>query len=143
MNEIYESRDFYKPIVTPFDVEMALNESSSTPNDFTYDYNAFLSKATEVKGGNVEEKLDVSLLSGNIRNLSRKNEECGESDEKTNDIALRSDGTLALNSSYGAGFLANRSWKGLEQNLGRNDAKVAEEGRSGIASNYENEFANC
>lgn len=139
MNEIYESRDFYKPIVTPYDIEMALNDNNFDTNNFTYDFNSFLSKTSQVVENLNEDKLDVSLLTGHIRNLNKKIDENIENDERTNDLAVRNDGTLALNSSYGAGFLANRSWKGLEQNLGKNDVKLAEEGRSGVAQSYQNE----
>lgn len=37
-------------------------------------------------------------------------------------------------------FLQNRSWVGLEQNLGQTEVSKAVEGKKGIAANYEDEF---
>lgn len=37
-------------------------------------------------------------------------------------------------------FLKNRTWTGLEQNLGQTEVTKAIEGRKGIASNYEDEI---
>lgn len=134
MNEIYESRDFYKPIVTPYDVESALNPQVKDLK-FSYDYNTILNQSQ--LDPDLESKLpanDVSLLTGHIRSRldSKPEDGCKE-------LAAKADGTLALNNSHGAGFLASKSWKGLEQNLGENEPEIAEEGRRGIASGYQNE----
>lgn len=60
-------------------------------------------------------------------------------EDESKKLATKTDGTLALNNSHGAGFLASKSWRGLEQNLGENEPEIAEEGRRGIASGYQNE----
>jgi len=51
----------------------------------------------------------------------------------------RDDGLVVANVHTGAGYLQNRSWKGLEQNLGQTQVKKAGEGQRGIAMGYENE----
>ncbi|VEN44739.1 unnamed protein product [Callosobruchus maculatus] len=138
MSEIYDSRDFYQPIATPFDVEMALNHGS-TDIKFSYDYNRYFEHC-----GRIEDKEgsrcegDVSLLTNRIRGADGI-EDSGGGVNGNNQIMLRSDGTLALNTSYGAGFLADRTWKGLEQNLGGTDVEKAAEGRSGLAQKYDSE----
>ncbi|KAB0791422.1 hypothetical protein PPYR_03222 [Photinus pyralis] len=129
MNEIYDSREFYKPIVTPYDVEVALNEAA-TSHDFTYNYNDYLSDA-EIRP---KEDADVSLITGALRSSTLE-----ETAEESTEIAVRNDGTVALNTSFGAGFLAQRNWKGLEQNLGQDEVELASEGRRGIAQGYSNE----
>ncbi|XP_066144439.1 2-(3-amino-3-carboxypropyl)histidine synthase subunit 2 [Euwallacea fornicatus] len=142
MNEIYDSRDFYKPIVTPYDIEIALN-ADITDLNFTYDYNRYLSSLNDVNiiGKSVNET-DVSLLTGKLRSNVREetqefaNREMGSSKSQ---IALKGDGTLSVNSHFGAGYLNDLSWKGLEQNLGQTEVKLAEKGRTGIAQGYENE----
>ncbi|CAH0548955.1 unnamed protein product [Brassicogethes aeneus] len=134
MNEIYESRDYYKPIVTPYDVEVALNVNSKNLN-FTYDYNSFINDS-DLDSLEVNLEEDVSLLSGNVRRNKTDDEKMEDSEH--NLISLRAEGTVA-HSDHGAGFLASRSWRGLEQNLGGTDAKLAEEGRKGIAQGYSNE----
>ncbi|CAH1971071.1 unnamed protein product [Acanthoscelides obtectus] len=137
MNEIYDSRDFCQPIATPFDVEIALNNSLNNIT-FSYDYNHYIEhcKTIEGSGDSTECEPDVSLLTNRIRGADNVEDNCG-----SNQIMLRSDGTLALNTSYGAGFLADRTWKGLEQNLGNTEVEKATEGRRGLAQKYENE--NC
>lgn len=129
MNDVFENRDFYQPIVTPFDVEIALNNKPlDTP--FSYDYNHYLDFSEVINVPSETNESDVSLITGKLR---RNAEEVATDVE--NQVALKSEGTLALNSEY----LKQRSWRGLEQNLGRSEVKLAEEGRSGTAFGYENE----
>ncbi|KAL1502131.1 hypothetical protein ABEB36_007323 [Hypothenemus hampei] len=137
MNEIYDSRDFYKPIVTPFDVEIALNNTNGTNiNNFTFDYNFYLNKLENIDNVEKGNETDVSLLSGKLRSL--RNPE-SKLESESSQIALKSEGTLTTHSHFGAGYLQQRSWKGLEQNLGDTEVKLAEEGRTGIAQEYKNE----
>ena len=44
-----------------------------------------------------------------------------------------------LHQSGGGEFLQERSWRGLEQQLGETEVKDAVEGRPGIASGYQGE----
>ncbi|KAF2880158.1 hypothetical protein ILUMI_26021 [Ignelater luminosus] len=142
MNEIYESSDYYKPIVTPFDIELALNPQTNDLS-FSYDYNFYLPDGdiSECDLENIKkmDENDVSLITGKVR--CSKVEETTERSESVHakEIALRADGTLAVNTTFGAGFLQERSWKGLEQNLGVEVPELATEGRRGIAQGYQNE----
>lgn len=129
MNEIYENRDFYKPIVTVFDLEIALN-SNLQENNFTYDFNDVLGNDITIDS----DKSDVSLISGKIRNINPGIVEAVDSQ-----LVPRPEGKLALSDSHGAGFLSGRSWQGLEQDLGKTDVKLATKGRRGIALSYDNE----
>lgn len=140
MNDIYENRDFYKPIVTPFDIESALNSKLPSTIQFSYDYNKMLLLNPEIDDTIRQDQSDVSLLTGNIRYQGNNNDE-PITDEPTNvtDIAVRTDGKLQVNQNSGAGFLANRGWKGLQQDLGKDEVKLATKGRKGIAQGYENE----
>ncbi|XP_023029970.1 diphthamide biosynthesis 2 [Leptinotarsa decemlineata] len=140
MSEIYENRDFYKPIATPFDIEVALNADEDKPLEFSYDFNHFLHDKFETQNFENSKEVvgDVSLLSNKIRINS--NETTLLKSDAGSQVALKSDGTLSLSTSYGAGYLADRSWKGLEQNLGQTEPELAQEGRSGIAQKYKNEL---
>lgn len=142
MNEIYESSDYYKPIVTPFDIELALNPQTNNL-EFSYDYNFYLpdSDISESDLENIKrmDENDVSLITGKVR-CSKVEETTKSSDSMhAREVALRTDGTIALNTNSGAGFLQERSWKGLEQNLGVEVPELATEGRRGIAQGYQNE----
>jgi len=139
MNEIYDSREFYKPIVTPYDVEMALNANASDLQ-FSYDYNRYLNNLDDLNTIKMDDnETDVSLLSGKVRSNLPQEENQENAIKDSIQVALKCEGTLAVNSNFGAGFLNERSWKGLEQDLGRTEVKMAEEGRKGIATEYENE----
>ncbi|XP_065173505.1 2-(3-amino-3-carboxypropyl)histidine synthase subunit 2 [Atheta coriaria] len=131
MNDIFDSRDYYKPIVTPHDVETALN-----PNAAGVRYHDLTSLAENNDDlNNISVNVcDVSLLSGTVRTVEEV-----QPDENTNDtiISLRQDGSVAL--QYKDGHLSSRTWKGLEQNIGKTEVELASEGRKGIASGYETE----
>lgn len=134
MSEIYESRDFYKPIATPFDVEAALNLDPDKSTNFTLDYNAFLNDAKVVTCS----EPTVSLLTNKLR-ISKPEEHVKINNDTS--LAVKDVGTVALNNS-GAGYLLQRSWQGLEQNLGQTEAHLAKEGRDGIPLHYKNEENN-
>lgn len=142
MNDIFDSRDFYQPLVTPYDVEMALNTNSDRTN-FSYDFNSAIDFNVELNKTNIIDSLknDVSLLTGKIRNLESDDDVTiyNKDDNGDGTIAIKSDGMLAINYNYGAGYLNDRTWKGLEQNLGKNDVKLAVDGKKGIAQGYDNE----
>ncbi|KOC67399.1 Diphthamide biosynthesis protein 2 [Habropoda laboriosa] len=78
---------------------------------------------------------DVSLITGELRN-------CNESalcTDKMNALVINnSTGVVAIGKA-GAEFLHNRSWKGVEQRLGKDAVHSAEIGRSGLPNCYENE----
>ncbi|KAK4878417.1 hypothetical protein RN001_010923 [Aquatica leii] len=134
MNEIYDSRDFYKPIVTPYDMETALNPHWKDSH-FSYDFNSYLTDL-EISKEDVDNMLDdVSLITGKVRTSVKGMvvEDVGS------EVATRESGALALNTNFGAGFLSQRGWKGLEQNLGCDQPDTVSEGRRGIAQGYQNE----
>ena len=138
MSDVYDSREFFKPIVTPYDVEVALNPAAEELN-FSYDFNSYITtydlRENDVKY--IADSPDVSLITGNVRGYHRSDQSNGTNGERQ--ILKKLDGTVALNEQSGAGFLSTRTFQGLEQNLGRTEVKLAEEGRRGIAQKYLNE----
>ncbi|XP_030029165.2 2-(3-amino-3-carboxypropyl)histidine synthase subunit 2 isoform X1 [Manduca sexta] len=131
-NDLYSNRDFYKPIVYPYELEVALN--SNREPYFTHhvtDYDDLLpGKRHYCDIDHVKELTDVSLITGRIRETRIENNESGSQElaEKQN-WALESIGSN----------LQDRSWKGLEQKLGETEVKKAEVGRKGIPLQYSNE----
>lgn len=83
MNEVYDSREFYKPIVTPFDVEKAFNPNSQSLK-FTFDYNSFLGKVLDNPNIEPLNDPDVSLLTGKLRINNSENLEENASTEGKN-----------------------------------------------------------
>ncbi|XP_023949690.2 2-(3-amino-3-carboxypropyl)histidine synthase subunit 2 [Bicyclus anynana] len=133
-NDLYSCRDFYRPIVYPFELEVALNSNREAYyNHHVTDYDELLpGKRHHCEISHIKETTDVSLITGNIRETKIQNSELGDSGmelvEKQN-WALESIGSN----------LQNRSWSGLEQKLGETEIKKAEEGRKGIPLQYSNE----
>lgn len=131
-NDLYSARDFYKPIVYPYELEVALN-SKRDPYFSTHitDYDQLLpGRPHHCDIDHVKEATDVSLITGKIRETKVDNNQGSSTDlaEKQN-WALESIGQN----------LQDRSWKGLEQKLGETEVKKAEVGRMGIPLQYSNE----
>ncbi|GLV36925.1 Diphthamide biosynthesis 2 [Carabus blaptoides fortunei] len=138
MNEIYENRDYYKPIVTPYDIEAALNPKLEDAH-FSYDFNNLVDNELDVSSLSDLQSSDVSLLTGQIRYVNSETSVVQANATEEQQITLREDFKLQVSDNYGAGFLTNRSWKGLEPNLGQNAPQLATTGRKGVAQGYVNE----
>lgn len=79
---------------------------------------------------------DVSLISGEVRHTRQEKDVVNE-----NNALIKRDEALAVMHYDGAGeFLTSRSWKGLEQNLGKTPVTAAVQGKTGIAMGYEDEI---
>ncbi|XP_068626310.1 2-(3-amino-3-carboxypropyl)histidine synthase subunit 2 [Battus philenor] len=131
-NDLYNSRDFYKPIVYPFELEVALN--SNRQPYFTSqvtDYDELLpGKRHYCAIGEAVETTDVSLITNKIRESKvHTNMETSMDLVEKQNMELE---TIGQN-------LQERTWRGLEQKLGETEVKKAEEGRSGIPLHYNNE----
>ncbi|KAJ3323976.1 Diphthamide biosynthesis protein 2 [Boothiomyces sp. JEL0866] len=148
-NSILDSKEYYHPIVTPYELSLALDKHSQwTPS--TYDLN--LSRM-------------VDNLSAQLEKTKIRASEGHESDDEphfslitgqyavkkgfvtiTNDEAVpgeymvikKEGGQLSkfVTANVGADYLNSRSFQGLEPKIGETEVKLAEEGRSGIAKNY-------
>jgi hypothetical protein len=55
-------------------------------------------------------------------------------------VALKGDSAVSTNMATGSEFLTNRSWQGLEQNLGQNEAVLASKGQSGVPQSYDTDL---
>lgn len=144
-NDMFTSRDFFKPLVSVFECEIAFNPawSGEYPTSYSSGFGDILPggrfykpfDAAMVNNGNV----DVSLVTGKVRNVNRveREEETATNGNDCRDVQLRGKNEVAQVSSGDA--FQNRSWQGLEQNLGRDDPAVVEEGRTGLPIKYEND----
>lgn len=131
-NDLYNARDFYTPIVYPYELELALN-SERTPYHQTHitDFDELLpGRRHYCDIAQPKDSSDVSLITGKIRETKINNTTGASMDlvEKQN-WALEQIGHN----------LSERTWTGLEQKLGETDVKLAEGGRKGIPLQYSNE----
>lgn len=142
-SEIFDSKDFFKPLLMPYEVDMAFNSGRELSSHYCMDFRQILdggSNYVEFQGAS--EETDVSLITGNLRNFAHDDDD-DNSASKMNAITCKATGTVAIGSS-GANFLVERSWQGLEQRLGEDEIqKTVEKGRSGLPINYQNEPNLC
>lgn len=127
-------KEFYKPIVSLFEVEVALGNRPWS-SEYIADFRQILNGGDYYKEAEMVFETEVSLVSGKIRNVdNRVGTESGSME-----LVEKDPGTIVEFS--GSEFLLNRSWRGLEQNLGQTEVKKAEKGRAGIPLKYQNEVS--
>lgn len=131
-NDLYSNRDFYRPIVYPYELEVALNQNRSSYSDkHITDFDELLpGRRHYCDIVNSNDSGDVSLITGKIRE-TQPSAVVGDSQalvEKQN-WALEQIGQN----------ISERTWTGLQQNLGQSEVKKAEAGRKGIPLQYSNE----
>ncbi|KAG8199372.1 hypothetical protein JTE90_011832 [Oedothorax gibbosus] len=139
-SSLIESREFYQSIVTPYELEIALNKARMWTGDYITDFSEILPGAASYVSPSLcnEIESDVSLVTGKIRHTGLSTSQNFES-ASSSELVSRSDMTIASHCSQGAEFLAQRSWQGLEQRLGETPICNIEPGQTGIASKYDGE----
>ncbi|KAG6332059.1 hypothetical protein ID866_7030 [Astraeus odoratus] len=154
-NSIIESKDFFKPIITPHELRVALQPEGTWLGRYILEFNQLITDdglettSTTVErprsGEEDEEDPDrpsFSLITGRFRQARRFG--VGDKQEHTNDtdsvatVVLRNqEGSLSkLSDSAAAMFLESRVYRGLEARIGEDMPSVLEQGRSGIARGY-------
>ncbi|KAK7099928.1 2-(3-amino-3-carboxypropyl)histidine synthase subunit 2-like [Littorina saxatilis] len=140
-NTLMDSKEFLKPVVTPFEMEVACNQARQWTGDYITDFAQLLPGAAEHVPPVAPETdmADVSLISNKLRSMGQRSEVDGF--EGSSAVMLRSDNMAVSNlSADNAGeFLASRSWQGLDRKLGQTPVEKAKDGRSGIAMGYQSE----
>lgn len=119
----------------PFEVDLAFNVSRKFSTQYCIDFRQILPGGLNYCDLKTSDETDISLISGEIRNTN-KDILCID---KMDALVLKTPGVVAVGNA-GAQFLQERSWKGVEQNLGKDSPCPAQTGRSGIASHYYNEL---
>jgi len=133
-NEVFDSRDFFKPILTPYEVELAFNSAREFCPQYFMDFRQILPGGPHYVDFKSSMDSEVSLITSNIRNC----EDDTLCTDQMNALTIRSSGTVAIGKA-GAQYLQERSWKGVEQRLGEDPVQPAETGRIGLAWEYTNE----
>ncbi|KAJ7380295.1 Diphthamide biosynthesis protein 2 [Desmophyllum pertusum] len=142
-NTLIDSQEFYKPIVTPFEMELACLRTREWTGDYITDFRDLLPGASASVELDVEESMDdipdVSLVTGHLRPTYSSSEvERGFS--STSLVERNQETSLSTqHHTSAAEYLASRSWSGLEQKLGETPVTTAVEGREGIAAGYSHE----
>lgn len=136
-NTLYNSKDYYKPLVSVFEIEMAWNPAwqNQLPDTYCTDFRELLPEGKLYKRDENAKfnENDMSLVSGRVRHLN--SEVSGGSNESGGQLQEFSKNQVAVTQS--TDVFNQRSWKGLDPTLGKNDPAKIEQGRSGIAIKYE------
>jgi diphthamide biosynthesis protein 2 len=149
-NSLLDSREFLKPIVTPYELMLAFGKNLYwNPSFYQLDFGKVLNQVEESlelmkdeDQGSSDEEPHFSLITGgyglnkHFVSSARKEEEGQDSEA----LVKRWDGTVSQYSatSAAAQFLNQRSFQGLEQDLGSAVAEL-EIGRAGVAKGYSHE----
>jgi diphthamide biosynthesis protein 2 len=139
-NNLYTSRDFYKPLISVFEAELALNPSwhFQVPETYSTDFREILPEGKHYKSSNEARgasgsEVDVSLVTGKVRSFRTDEASCVESSalqEKSRNEVAELNSLMKLN---------ERSFRGLDPNLGKDAPAKIEQGRKGLAIKYEEE----
>ncbi|XP_069837362.1 2-(3-amino-3-carboxypropyl)histidine synthase subunit 2 [Dendropsophus ebraccatus] len=145
-NSLLDSSEFYRPIITPDEMEVACNPAREWGGRCITDFRELL------PGGPAHvafpemtpedaDWTDVSLITGELRSIrfsSSALEKASEEESKTS-LVLRNSTTTVAELGPAASFLSSRSWQGLDKALGQTPVVKAVQGRKGIAIAYEDE----
>ncbi|UZJ52135.1 hypothetical protein CBS101457_001455 [Exobasidium rhododendri] len=155
--EAQRSREFFRPIVTPFEVLTAF-KGREWSGEYILDLETVLGdlkqgaeekEETDVRDGSRDQDSEdedphFSLLTGGlVSNRSTSRSGKGTTLNQNGDAGLGvvtvrdKNGTLTrVMESAGGEHVASRSWRGLEPRLGMDEAATLEIGRIGIAKGY-------
>lgn len=139
-NKLITSREFYKPLLSTFEVEVALNPvwRQQMPERYFVEFKEILPNGKLFREfGDVEvAESDVSLVSGKVR-LTKLTESTNDDDDTDNALLKRDNLQLMQMDSHST--FQDRSWTGLEPALGQSSPVKIVDGRSGIAMKYDDD----
>lgn len=143
-NSLLDSTDFYRPLVTPYEMEMACNPARTWIGSYITDFRLLLPGAREHipfpdRISEAEQEADISLITGEMR-ATRFYPPLDPEPTSSTAVTCRSHSQTVAHLSPAATFLESRSWKGLEKQLGQTPVTKAVAGRRGIAIAYEDEL---
>jgi diphthamide biosynthesis protein 2 len=167
-HSLLDSKDFYRPVVTPYELYVALTPEAEWTGRLILDYARLLPQlhqgdadsreqdgrgARYADGGSTdEEEPQFSMLTGRLISRRRADDvgdQGGHADGQPTSGALalagqQDGGVLAQRGQYavavsGADALSRREFRGLEPRIGEHEPARVVEGRSGVASSFDNE----
>lgn len=142
-NNLYNSREFYKPLISVFEVEMALNPawSNQLPDTYSTDFREVLPEGKLYKSSNensMSSSMDISLITGKVRSYDRNDdEEEGAVGGVVENSSLVERGKNQICEIDSLNKFQERTFRGLETRLGQDQPSKIEKGRKGIAMKYE------
>ncbi|TYZ63749.1 hypothetical protein PybrP1_003718 [[Pythium] brassicae (nom. inval.)] len=162
-NTLMDSKEFYKPIVTPYELQLALSPNGDEwTGEYKTDFREVLPALTRTtqalvaddERGVADDAPFFSLVTGTYKSSSRAAN--GASSESASSLLLQVDenetaaaatalqvkdaqSQLTAYRSEAAEYLATREYRGLEPRIGETPAHAAVVGATGIAREYTHE----
>jgi diphthamide biosynthesis protein 2 len=140
---LIDSKEYLKPLITPFELTLALDPLSGwNVDDYELDIcnlDAAMNK-TKLSINSLEDDSPYfSLSTGKLVQKSSTSTDMGS--EGNSALVSRDDYKVSKIDNYSAArFLNERTFQGLEQKIGETPVLLATQGRKGIAKGYENEL---
>ncbi|KAH9016449.1 diphthamide biosynthesis protein [Lactarius pseudohatsudake] len=145
-NSVIDAKDFFRPIVTPFELQLALQPSPTWTGEYVLDFDQVLAREPpkhllddEDEDGDPDRPV-FSLVTGKYRHAKRYGEDDPTPAQESTSSALilrDQDGTVTtLRDSAAGEFLQSRTFRGLETRAGLDPPSILQQGRSGIARGY-------
>ncbi|KIJ50390.1 hypothetical protein M422DRAFT_204294 [Sphaerobolus stellatus SS14] len=149
-NSVIDTKEFYRPIVTPFELSLALNPKPIWPGNYILDFEHVMEQthASIEEEGKSDDENDpdrpiFSLVTGKYRHSKKYGQVPSTPDAiegGDSSLVLRNqERSLLASNRAAADFLQTRTFKGLEQRVGLDVPSSLEEGRSGIARGYQDD----
>ncbi|KAK0486587.1 putative diphthamide synthesis protein-domain-containing protein [Armillaria novae-zelandiae] len=138
-NSLIDAKDFLRPIVTPYELEIALQAEQNWTGRYILDFEKILAEQDrfEVQNGETEDgdQPMFSLITGRYRHAKRYGDTLSIDSQAL--VARNGDSAIArLPDSAAGDFLQTRAYRGLDMRAGEDSPSVLEQGRVGIASGY-------
>lgn len=142
-NSLIDSSEMFQPVVTPFEMELACNSSREWTGDYEVDFRQLLPGGLSYREMTPDPKarMDVSLVTGKVRQLGVDEDEKSSAVKCAESLAVVESRNEIVVHGSAADFLSNRSWHGLDPQLGRTPVVKAVQGMKGTATSYNSEPA--
>eukprot|EP00045_Choanoeca_perplexa_P014552 m.172050 g.172050 ORF g.172050 m.172050 type:complete len:536 (-) comp16714_c0_seq1:56-1663(-) len=135
-NSMLDSSEFFKPLVTPYELELACGPDREWTGRYEFDFQTLIADMREdllkMDQTGPSNEPHFSLISQSY--VSRDSDRDGDTSTA---LSLRQGGAMVATGQ--ARSLAERSYQGLDPRLGETPVEQAIEGRTGIAIGYDKE----
>jgi len=152
-NSLIDSRDYVKPIITPFELELALKYGKEWTGYYQLDYNSIFeddsSEAPQPPPEDSEDNYEASLFTGGVYRVGKSTvsskDVLNSNDDGKSIVLQQQQQRQLMETQYTPSmlYLKNRTYKGLgqdeEDESSNQNFTTIEQGRSGIASSYKDE----
>ncbi|KAI6102295.1 putative diphthamide synthesis protein-domain-containing protein [Pisolithus croceorrhizus] len=153
-NSLIESKDFFKPIITPHELKVALLPEGTWLGRYVLDFSHLITEnecekeAVEDDAGNDDkdpERPSFSLITGKYRQVRRfgveESAKVGDSGDASAVVIRNQETSVAkISDSAAALFLQSRTYRGLDARVGEDAPSLLEQGRTGTARGYTSEL---